>query len=940
MKFVLKITMALSLLGLLACSGSRQETSQSSHIEQVIPLDTTLAKGKLANGLTYYIRENAQPENRGELRLVVNAGSILEDDDQLGLAHFVEHMAFNGTENFHKQELVRYLESIGMRFGPDLNAYTSFDETVYILQIPTDSSHIVEKAFSILADWAQRVEFEGEEIDKERGVVLEEWRSRRGAQARLLDKQLPVLLKDSRYAQRLPIGAPEILQNFEHETLRRFYHDWYRPDLMAVVAVGDFDKELIEKLIRENFSPLPTADSPRERVIYPIPGHQQTYVSIETDPEATSNSISVIYKQEAQKQGTEQAYRRSIVEDIYHTMFNDRLDEIRQQPDAPFLYAYSGQGMAFRAKEFLTLGTAVSNNGMLDGLEAVLTEAKRIKTHGFTASELERAKTNLMRSMERIYEERDKSESRSFAAEYIRNFLTNEPIPGIEWEYNFTLTHTPGISLAEVNQLANQLISSENRVILATLPDKEDVAVPTEAEILAAFTTVQSKTVEAYVDKVSDAPLLAQAPVAGQVVQEVYYDTVKVSEWTLSNGVKVVVKPTDFKNDQIVFRSFSPGGHSLVEDQDFIAAITSTSLIEESGLANFDLIELQKKLAGKAVSVSPWIGELQEGINGSASPQDLETMLQLLYLYFTEPRADSSAYLSFRQQIEASLANRAASPGAAFNDTLQLVLSQNHFRARPFGEHVLAEMDLKRSLDIYRTRFADASDFTFVFVGNIDLAAFKPLIETYIGALPSLNRQETWRDIGMRPPQGIVRKEVYKGLEQKSNVRLIFSGPIEWTRQNRYDLSALAAVLRIKLREALREEKGGTYGVGVSAGAEENPVPSYSFSISFGCNPDRVDELLGDVVTQLDSLKQYPVAARYIETVQESQRRQRESSLKRNGFWLSALENYYEEGRDPRDILLKGGQLTEKLSPDAVQAAAQQYINMKNYVQVVLYPER
>ncbi|MDA0747356.1 MAG: insulinase family protein, partial [bacterium] len=667
-------------------------------------------------------------------------------------------------------------------------------------------------------------------------------------------------------------------------------------------------------------------------------GHEETLFAIATDPKASRTSVSIYYKQPVREEGTEAAYRQSLVESLYNGMLNARLSELTKKPDAPFLYGNSGQGRFIRTKEFYYLGGGVKEDGILRGLEALLTEGARVQQHGFTQTELEREKVEMLRGMERTYEERDKLQSRGFASEYIRHYLTGEPIPGIEYEYGLYQKLLPGIQLEEVNRLAGEWITDHDRVILLDGPEKEGVEMPTEEALAEAIARVAQVQVAAYEDRVSDQPLVETLPQAAEIVQETQVSELGVTEWALGNGVKVVLKPTDFKNDQVLFSAFSPGGHSLVSDKDYVSATSAVSVLRESGVGAFDLVALQKKLAGKAVGVSPWIGDLQEGMNGSASPKDLETLFQLIYLSFTAPRKDTTAFLAYKERMLGMLKNRSADPRAAFGDTLQVTLAQHHYRARPWSEALLEEMDLDRSLEVYRDRFADASDFIFVFVGNLDTAQVKPLVKTYLGGLPALHRNETWKDVGVRPPEGVLEKIVRKGLEPKSNTRIVFTGPFEWTRQNRYDLDAMTQVLGIKLREVMREDMGGTYGVGVWESTSRYPREGYSINVSFGCSPERVNELMEAVFAQVDSLKRVGTTDVYLNKVKESQRRGREVAMKENGFWRGALESVYEHGQDPLTILTYN-ELVEGLTLEAVQKAAQKYFDMRNYVRVVLYPE-
>ncbi len=926
------------VLAILAANTPLRAQEAASDLADPFPADPNVKLGSFANGLRYYIRENPEPQKRAELRLVVNAGSVLEDDDQLGLAHFVEHMAFNGTKHFEKQELADYLERIGMRFGADVNAYTSFDETVYILQVPTDSPQIVATAFQILEDWARYQTFDHEEIDKERGVVIEEWRRGQGASARMRDKQWPILFKDSRYAERLPIGKTDILESFDYDVPKRFYREWYRPDLMAVIAVGDFEKSTIEELIRTHFEGIPATDNPRERTLFPVPDHEETLFAIATDKESTFSSVSVYYKQALRDQSTIGAYRQSIVERLYNGMLNDRFFELTQLAHPPFLGAGSGQGRFIGGKEVYFLGARVEDSGIELGLETLLKEAERVARYGFAASELERQKRESLRGIRRVYDEREKTHSGRYASEYVRNFLFDEPIPGIEYEYELYQRFVPGIQLQEVNGLAREWITDENRVILVNAPEKESVSVPSEEGLLAVFAAVAAAEITAYEDTPTDAPLIARVPAAAPIVEEAEIEEIGVKVLELDNGVRVLLKPTDFKDDEIVFNSWSPGGTSLAPDQQYLSAFMADALISQGGVGEFNLVDLQKVLTGKAVSVFASIGSLSEGMSGRASPADVETLFQLIYLYFTAPRRDSTAFLSFKSRLQASLANRSVSPEGAFQDTLQVTLSQYHYRTRPISSELLEEMDLDVSYAFYKDRFADASDFTFVFVGAFDPDSLKPLVQTYLGNLPSIGREETWVDVGIDPPTGVIRKTVRKGIEPKSRTQIVFTGPFEWTRENRYALRSLSDVLRIKLREVLREDLGGTYGVGVSGSSARDPDQEYSFRISFGADPERLEELTEVVFQQIDSLRTHGPTQEYIDKVKETQRRSRETNLRRNGYWLGRLSAAVRHGTDPRNIL-DDEKFIDGLTAEMIRAAAEMYLRTDNYVQVSLFPE-
>ena len=907
-------------------------------LNDTIPVDPQITIGTLKNGLKYYIRENKKPENRAFLRLVVNAGSILENDDQQGLAHLNEHMAFNGTEHFKKQELINYLESIGMRFGPDINAYTSFDETVYMIEVPTDSVEMVKKGFQILEDWSHNLSFDSVEVDKERGVVIEEWRLGRGANARIRDKQFPVLLKDSRYAERLPIGKKDILENFKHKTLINFYKNWYRPDLMAVIAVGDFNKDWIEKLIKQHFSEIQNPKDELKRKTYSVPDNDSTLYSIVTDPEATSTQVSLYFKLPVPPQTAVKDYRQSLVEQLYNGMLNNRLGELARQPNPPFIYAYSAKGRIVRTKEVYMLVAGVEDNGIARGLETLLTEAKRVKEFGFTQTELQREKEDMSRYIEKAYNERNKTESSTFADEYIRNFLTGEPIPGIKYEYNLQKKYLPGIKLDEINDLGDTWMN-KSEVVLVSAPRKDGLTIPAKEELQSIINKVNNEKIIAYEDKVSSQPLIEKIPEPGKIVSEKKFEALDLSEWTLSNGVKVYLKPTDFKNDEVLFQGFSPGGNSLIPDSEYVPAVTSTALIQLSGVGSFNYTDLQKKLAGKIVNVYPYIGELSEGISGSASPKDLKTMFELIYSYFVFPRVDSSAFQSYESKLKSWLENRNASPEAAFRDTLQNTLSSYNYRREPWTMERLSKMNMDKSFSIYKDRFADASDFSFIFVGNFKPDSIKLLIETYLGSLPAIKRQEKWKDLNINPPKGIIDKKVNKGIEPKSRVNITFTGPFVWNYEPNYEFNSMLDVLRIKLREVLREDKSGTYGVGVYGSGEKIPDEKYSITITWGCAPERADELVKDVFEQIDSLKQVPVAPIYITKVKETQIRENETNLKENRYWLGLLEKYLFNNLDLSEI----NEYTERISnlnAEKIQNAVNKYFNEKNYVKVILYPEK
>jgi zinc protease len=932
---LLSLSLSLALAFPFPVLGQQEGVLTSPDVP--LPVDSRVTVGTLDNGLRYYIRTNKRPENRAELRLVVNAGSILEDDDQQGLAHLLEHMAFNGTANFEKQELVRYLESIGMSFGPDVNAYTSFDETVYMLQVPTDDPDILSTAFKILEDWAHLVTLDGEEIDKERGVVIEEWRLGRGANARIMDQQIPVLFQGSRYARRLPIGRVEVLETFPHEALRRFYQEWYRPDLMAIIAVGDFDPAQVEDMIRERFAHIPAPEDARPRPEYEVPGHTETLFAIATDPEATGSQVAILYKQPVADRNSLAGHRDLLVERLTAAMLNARLFELTRTENPPFVAAGTARGRFVRTSTFVQLAALVAEDGIQLGMEALLTEAERAARHGFVPSELERAKANLLRGLEQTFADRENQPSARFAAEYVSHFLEGQPIPGMEFELQAAQALLPTITIEEVTRVAQGWLDDQNRVVLVSAPEKPSLEVPTEAELGPVFQEVLAMEIRPYEDTTPEEPLLARVPSPGPVVDEDLLPELNLTQWTLSNGVRVILKPTDFKEDEILVRAFSPGGYSLSSLEDHLSASNASQIVAMGGVGSFSQVDLQRKLAGKAVSVSPTIGELTEGFTGAASPQDLETLFQLIHLYFTAPRRDETAFRALQAQMGAVLANRGASPVAAFQDTLLVTMAQGHPRARPLDLEAFREVDLDRAFSFYQDRFADASDFTFILVGAFQPNEIRPLVELYLGGLPNLSRQESWVDLGMAPPAGIVRRTVVKGVEPQSRTQIVFTGSFEYTRENRLGIRILSSVLDTRLREVIREEMSGTYGVGVGRSYEPFPEPRYSISVSFGSDPDRVDELVQAVFSEIRSLQEDGPSPEELRAAREQERRGRETNLRENSWWAAQLASSYQYDLDPRHLLDES--LLEEVSAETVRRDAALWLRLDNYVKVSLFPE-
>lgn len=904
-----------------------------------LPSDTLVRTGKLANGLTYYVRHNEEPRARAELRLVVNAGSVLENDDELGYAHFVEHMAFNGTRRFFSHNIVDFLERTGMRFGPDVNAYTSFDETVYMMTLPTDSARFLDTGLDILEDWARDITFDPEEVKQERGVIVEEWRLGRGAGQRLQDRHLGALFGRSRYGTRLPIGTPESVQRARPEDLRAFYRRWYRPELMAVVAVGDFDPERMEAMIRVRFGMIPPADTaaPR-RASYSVTPQPGTHFSIATDPEATSSTVTVVNTAPARTRRTVGEYRDAIIDMLYGGVLSDRLNETTQLPGAPFLDVSSVSGSLVRSVDAYFLTARTPGGGTDRALGALLGEAERAARFGFTPAELAREKAELLRSWEQIHLERGKTTSAQFAGQYAGHFLYGGPILTVETEYDLQRALLPGIRAGEVSDRARAWLGGRSRAVLVSTPERAGVARPDSARLAAVVDSVARARLTPYTETVSTAALLPTPPAGGRVVEERVDSASGVTSWTLSNGVRVRLKPTDFREDEVALAGRSPGGTSLVDDPDYLYGATASAAAQVGGVGSFSVVELGKRLSGKTASVGVEISELSESVSGYAAPRDMETMLQLVYLYFTAPRRDSVAWEAYRERARESFRDRDASPEAVFADTLRHAITQGNPRARLLTAAMVDSLDLDRALAIYRDRFSDAGDFTFYLVGSFKPDSIRPLVERYLGGLPSAGRREAPRDRGVRTPPGVVRRSVRRGLEPQARTQVVFSGPLVYERRNVALLRTLADALEIRLRDRLREELAGTYGVGVGASAQREPNPEYRFIVDFSAAPARLDELSRALFAELERVKRDGITEEELAKVREQQRRERETQVRENDFWMTQLVQYDLSGWDLS--LITAPPLSQSFTPQDVRDAARSYLNANRYVQVSLVPEK
>ena len=950
-----RIALALPLFVLAACvttggpkvqpiaSGTRVTFEDGARAEIPLDLDTPLPwdpdvrKGTLANGLTYYIEPNPRPEDRVELWLAVRVGSAQEEDDQRGLAHLLEHMAFNGTTSFPGNMLVTYLESVGTRFGAHLNAHTSFEETIYKLQVPTDDPELLSKGYLVLRDWAAGMLLDTEEIEKERGVVLEEWRRSRGASGRRWEAVTPLRYRGAPHADRRPIGTKESLEGFTPEAVRRFYADWYRPDLMAVVVVGDIDPDAAQAQIEALFTPMTGPESPRARPDLVIPGHQETLVSVFADPEEKRTSVTITRKVPDREEPTHRAYRASMIQGLWQRGLRERLTDLGRDPEAPFQNAGAGNSR-LNPTTGAENGWAIAKDGKaLESLEVLLVELERARRHGLAAAELERARAGYSESMRAAFAERDNGESRSVLQELIRNFTTGENVPGIAYEWAMTQAWLPDITLDEVNRYGGTWMGPDSRLVAIALPEKDGGETLHEDAVRAVVDSIAGMDIQPPVVEAVPDQLMATRPRAGTIDARADEPEYGATVLSLSNGATVFVKQTDFKADAIGFRAWAPGGSSLVTDDAYVAATTATAIAHQSGVGDLTRTEVDRYLAGRRASVRLWLGETAQGLSGTTTPKDLETALQLIHLAFTAPRFDADAFAVVKSAQAERVRNRDLDPSTAFYDRFNALLWQGHPRTAPPSMEQVERMDLEASRAVYARAFAGVGDWTFAFVGTIDPAALESLLERYIASLPA-GGATPFTDVGKAYPQGAHADSIRAGIEPKARVRLTVPGEFENTPEARHELRTLGSALSILLREDLREARGGTYSVGARTGQTSEPTGRFSLTVDFQCDPERVDELRKAAWQILEQTKAAPVPASVTERVAEQERRSWETELKTNNYWLGAIQGNQQRGEDPA-LLAEYRTWHARITPEYVHAAAQRFLDLDRYVLVTLLPE-
>ncbi len=907
-----------------------------------IPFDPAVKTGKLKNGLTYYIRKNAKPENKVDLRLVINAGSILEDDDQQGLAHFMEHMCFNGTKRFPKNQLVDYLQSIGVKFGQHLNAYTSFDETAYFLPIPSDDPEKLEKGFQIIEDWAFNTVLTPEEIDKERGVVLEEYRIGLGAQNRMMKRFMPKMMYQSQYANRLPIGQKEILENFKYDKIKKFYKDWYRPNLMAVIVVGDIDVAQMEQKIKDHFGSYENPKNERPRKVFNVPNHKETFVAIESDKEASAAQVQLIYKDYSDPKPTLTIndMKNEMVEGLFSTMLNNRLQELVDSPTPPFTYGYSYHGGTWaRTKEGYQSFAMTQEGKQLDGLRTLVEENNRVKKYGFTQGEFERAKTEWMAMFEQAYNERDKTESENFVSQYQGHFLEKEAAPGMEWSYMAIKKLLPEVKLDEINTLVKNYIKDDNRVVVFTGPEKDTTKKPTEQEVIAVLNE-SSDALTPYNEGTMAASLLRKEVKPGTITKKESNARLGTTTLTLSNGAKVTYKKTDFKNDEVLMEAVSFGGTNLYSNEEYKKTQWADGALTEAGFSGLKQNDITKYMAGKIANVNPYIYGTTEGFRGSATPKDMEYMFQMTHAYFTDLNLDKEAYEGYKTKMAGFYDNMAANPNSYFSQELSAFLNQGNprFNGTVPTAKSWAESDYDLAYKKYKERFDNAADFEFFFVGNIDDKAIEEYSAKYLASLPSASKREKITDLGFRYPKGDLKKVVNKGTEPKSNVRIMYYGDTTYNAKEALAMEALGEILTIKLVEELRENESGVYGINAGGSIWKTPYGSYRFNISFPCGPENAEKLTASALRELQKIIDNGPQEKDLAKYKEGELLDYKKNIKENRTWLSNFRSAYTEGRSAEDILVMEEKV-KALTAKEIQAVAKKYLG-KDKVIAMLMPEK
>lgn len=912
---------------LLASTIANVSLAQNVKLEEKLPLDAEVRRGVLDNGLTYYIRNNKEPLERASFYMIQNVGALLENDEQNGLAHFLEHMAFNGTQNFEGKGILNTLEKHGIAFGRNINAYTSMDETVYFMKdVPTSNTDLLDTCLLVLHDWSDYLLLTEEEIDLERGVIMEEWRTRRTASRRMRNLWFPVVFKGSKYAERDVIGDTVVIKYHKPETLRKFYHDWYRTDLQAIAIVGDFDIDRMEAKVKELFSEIKPVENPEKRNNFEVPEHEETYFVVATDKEASQSNVSmfILSKNNDCQEKTFEDLRNGYIRTLHNNMMRSRISELLQKGTPPFILGSISIADFIRGYDAYNISVTANPNEEAKAFEAILTEVERFVRFGFTESELERAKSNFLTGLESQYKQRDKINNETYANQCRGHYLTKSPMPGFSVEYEFATAIVPTITVEDITNESKKWILKENRSIVITGPS-EGVTHLTKEEAFAIINSVENRDIEPYKD-IDIAKSLVDSELTGsKVIKTTELKDFDAVEWILSNNAKVIYRHADFEKDNVSMEALSFGGTSLWDDSYVPSLELASSFAKNYGVGSFSNVALQKMLAGKKVSMSPVIGGLSEGLKGSSSPKDFETMLQLAYLYFEHPRFDVEAHDALIARNMSMITNLQKDPRKIMSDSLSFILDNYHPRTRILDSSYIESITIENVEKIYRDRIKDAGDFTFFIVGNIDQDTVKNLVEKYIGSLTDDSRTETWVDRGVRMPDGVVKKRIKLPMTTPlANVNICISNDNKFSAWDNLAMRIFKDILRLRYTEKVREEEGGTYGVNVSGSLSKLPVEEARLNIRFDCDPDRTDKLTSIVYGEIDKIiAEGPTEVDFYKTIKNI-KKDRAQSREHNSFWMNSLYNYYYYGVNFADSV-NYEDILDKMKPSDIQNFAKKF---------------
>jgi len=922
---------------ILACTSSM--VGQTYNLNDIPTLDPKIKTGVLENGMHYFIQSNQLPERRAEFYIVNNVGAIEENDNQNGLAHFTEHMAFNGTKNFPKKGILDYLATIGVKFGTNVNAGTGVGQTIYNLSnVPLLREGIIDTSLLILHDWAHYVSFVPEEVDLERGVIREEWRMYGSADERMNNELAPIIYRGSKYARRNVIGDTAVINHFAYQTLTSFYDTWYRPDLQAIIVVGDFDEKVMEAKIQKLFGSIPKVQNPTPKEIYPLPDNTEPLIGTATDKEATSTTVDISFKHDVIKDSDKNLnyMRLQIIRSLINDMFRQRMNELSRTENPPFISAYSYYGNFTKTKDVFSGTATAANNESIKALTALLTEIERMKLYGFTQGEFERAKANIMRNYESRYMDRDKRKNREFVYPNFSYFLFNNPNPGIEFEYQFAKAEIPGITLEEINSEAKKYVREDNEIVTVTGPEKEGITIPSIQEIQKVLTTYKSAIIGPYTDNLSGKKLIEKDPVPGKIIKTSTNPVLGTTEWELSNGMKLIFKPTDIKEDELIIKGYSSGGQSLLKDDEVISAGMIGQVVDQMGIGSFSRTDLNKLLAGKRVNISLNITRDQDIMNVRTSPKDLETALQLIYLYYTLPRWNETDFKTWLDKMKSFYINAESEPRKAFSDTINVTMTGHNCRAHPLTYKLLDDITFEKVKSVYAQRFSDPGNFTFQFVGKINPEEAKPIFEKYLASLSSQNRNDLYKDDGIRTPKGhLINDFKRENKTPRTSVFVDYNGSSNYTPDDRLYGSAIRHILELRYIESIREDEGGTYSVRISYNVEKNPFPRFMMNIIFDTDPLKADKLIGIVHREIKKIVESGPTETDLQKAKEYFVKQRQEDMKENSWWNNILTDYYFYNMD----YLTGYENNVKaLDVKSVHEYAKKILTQGNIIEVIMRP--